>query len=691
MNSLKTLLLLGCLLFTTVATAQRRFQHPGISHTQADIDRMRAMIAARREPFFSAFEALRNDPTSSYDYRIRNVKPTAVAENKMDNLLANDGHAAHNIALMWHLTGDERYARKAVDILNNFSGIRNVSCRGTGPLNSSKVHLLIEAAELMRDYEGWTEADQRAFKEMLVYPGYSTSVDMNALYASLDDELNGITWYWNAYNFDSGRHGNQETLPMRMMMGLGIFLDNDTIYQRARHYYLGLPHPDGDLPYRNGPPSGMSTTPKTTCDYFDFYNTPNRTYGNTPDYGYNGQLRNYVWPNGQQQESSRDQGHSAGGLGSLAHIADIAWNQGDDLYNAFDYRLLLGFEWYNRYNLSYLEYYDDQPTPWEPSAYTNNASAATFDNGKFIRQRDRTMQWYSKKPNPTNENNDATAISRGGQNHSNSAFLMAYMHYAMRMGIDQQSTDHSDMARQPSMLWLRRAYERALTYGYEGNGWTTDWVGWSNLTKTRTVWMAGDPCSFLPDGTYRLGIHHVGDVVPATDYDHFSNEASGQERTYYDTTEGNAGQTLRHDDVDIAIDTDGQPFVTDVAEGEWLSYTFAVETTGLYQVHLVYRASGTSSLGMAADGSDYASGLLPTTDGQWQEAVVTTQLSLEAGAAVLRLKATGAVAADLQLKSLRIEPSTSQAVKVSATPHTIAMPIYSLDGRRLPNGKPLGE
>lgn len=652
------LFFLGALsVVTSTTVAQHKFQHPGITHTQADIDRMKAMIAAKREPFFSAYETFRQDATSSYNYQIRNVKPTSVAQDQMDNLLVSDGHAAHNIALMWHFTGDERYARKAVEILNNFSGIRSVSNRGTMALNASKVHLLIEAAELMRDYDGWSKADQDAFKAMLVYPGYSTTTDMNKLYASLDESRNGITWYWNAYQFDWGRHGNQETLPMRMLMGLGIYLDNDTIYERARRYYLGLSHPEGDLPYVSGPPHGMNPTPTTTSDYFDYYATPNRTFGNTADYGYNGQLLNYVWQNGQQQESSRDQGHAEGGLGSLAHIADIAWNQGNDLYSAYDYRLLLGFEWYHRYNLSYIQAYDDQPTAWEPTGYTANAKDATFDNGKFIRQRDRTQQWYSKRPNPTNENVDPNTVLRGNSNKKFSAWIMPYMHYAVRMGIDETQADHSDMGANPSMLWLARGYKKGyeLAGGYEGNGWTTDWVGWSNLTKTRTRWMAGDPCTFNDDGTYRLGIHTADSPFRAVDYDYFNGETSGQWHTYYDTTTGNSGQALRHDDVDIM--QDGTDYVVcNVAEGEWLSYTLSVPQSGAYNVYVTYQASANSRMGAAADDNTYSEGLLPATTG-YEEHLLTSTLTVDAGAVVLRLKATGSVAADLRLRSVRIERS----------------------------------
>ena len=138
MKRLKTLTLLFAMLTVLSASAQRQFVHPGITHTQADIDRMRAMIDAQREPYYSAFKALKNDATAKYDYKIKNVRPTSVGQDKVDALLQNDGHAALNTALMWRLTDDERYAQKAVEILNNFSGIVDVSASGTGPLSRSR-------------------------------------------------------------------------------------------------------------------------------------------------------------------------------------------------------------------------------------------------------------------------------------------------------------------------------------------------------------------------------------------------------------------------------------------------------------------------------------------------------------------------------------------------------------------------
>ena len=62
-----------------------------------------------------------------------------------------------------------------------------------------------------------------------------------------------------------------------------------------------------------------------------------------------GSLPSYIYPSGEQQESSRDQTHARMGITGLASQADIAWNQGIDLYGANDNRLLTGMVYNARY------------------------------------------------------------------------------------------------------------------------------------------------------------------------------------------------------------------------------------------------------------------------------------------------------------------------------------------------------
>ena len=140
-----------------------------------------------------------------------------------------DVNAAYLNALMWAITGDKRHADKAVQIFNTWSNLTNVDPEGTGALNAGLyAWKLAEAAEIIKStYDGWAPADLQKFKDMLVYPGYSSI----GLPASVSWD-NG-TFYWRIYNGDSARHGNQDMIAWRAMLTMGVFLDNRTMYDRA--------------------------------------------------------------------------------------------------------------------------------------------------------------------------------------------------------------------------------------------------------------------------------------------------------------------------------------------------------------------------------------------------------------------------------------------------------------------------
>ena len=65
----------------------------------------------------------------------------------------------------------------------------------------------------------------------------------------------------------------------------------------------------------------------------------------------NGGIAKYVYPSGQCEENTRNQGHTQLGLGYFALAARTAWTQGVDLYSAVDNRLALGFEFTAKYML----------------------------------------------------------------------------------------------------------------------------------------------------------------------------------------------------------------------------------------------------------------------------------------------------------------------------------------------------
>ena len=145
---------------------------------------------------------------------------------------------------MWYITGDSRHADKAVEILNAWSNLTNFFGgdgadreifygQGTEPLSAGIFGApLINAAEIIKStYDGWDKADIDKFKAMLVHPGYS-----NTTVPTEDIANDNVTFYWRCYMFDPARHGNQELAPARTLMAIGIFLDNEIIYDRALRY-----------------------------------------------------------------------------------------------------------------------------------------------------------------------------------------------------------------------------------------------------------------------------------------------------------------------------------------------------------------------------------------------------------------------------------------------------------------------
>src|SRR6185437_16462800 len=87
----------------------------------------------------------------------------------------SDANAAHQNAIMWAITGDKRYADKAIEIINAWSStLKSITGRdailmaGLGPFK------MVNAAELLRYTDGsWPQTEIRRaednFREV-VYP-----------------------------------------------------------------------------------------------------------------------------------------------------------------------------------------------------------------------------------------------------------------------------------------------------------------------------------------------------------------------------------------------------------------------------------------------------------------------------------------------------------------------------------------
>jgi len=599
-----------------------KFAHPGVLHTRADLDRMRAMVSAGKDPWYSSFVQMQADPLAQYDY--------VVQKNPNDDTLARenpchqcseyreDARAAYLNALMWYITGDERHAQKAVEILNAWSSLNNFYGGGTEPLSAGLFGApLIYAAEIIRyTYDGWADADIQAFEDMLVYPGYSTST-VPAGVNSLSPDGPNVTFYWRTYMGDPARFGNQGLLAWKTVMAIGIFLDNEIIYDRALNYITGQPHRADDLPYASGPAIASSTPNDSSFEQqlqFDYQGMQSEI----EDYGYDDQIQWYIRENGQSQEASRDQAHVLLGVSTTAEIAQIAWGQGDDVFGYLDQRILKGLEYAARYNISYLQSYSDQPEPWEP----------TVENGQFIELMSRSGRWKSLAINPY-LSSDTNTVTRGSLDPT---WELPLAHYKVRLGLPDED-----------YKWTERAHEYYQTnFGYEDSGYRLDQPGWGGLTFHRPATAAGDPIVGFDAGMPVYKLHSAIVPIAAANYDYFAGDGNGH--TYFDTTDGNSGGAYREGSVDIAEDSLEGYYLTDLAHGEWLTYTIDVPQPGDYLVMVRYAAAAEGGkIRFSFDGQPTEEIALPSTGAAdtFTLATVIDSVPLEGGAQVMRIEVTG--------------------------------------------------
>ena len=607
------------LLFATnIINAQ--LTHPGISHKMSDLERMRAMVELGEEPWASEFKHLSSLNLASCDYAIKGDGRTELL--KMRDF-GSDGYAAYYNALMWFVTGDECHAEKCVEIFNSWTNLRRVP-NSFALTNGRFVWKMCEGAEIIKHtYNGWSVKDQKAFGDMLVYPGWSgTTVPTEAI-ASRD-----VSFYWNLYQGDPTRYGNQGLFGFRSLMAMAIFLDNEVMYDRVTRYLQGLPHRSDDLPYPSGPPIANNKMPYNDCEYIE--ERVSAGLGDTiEDYGYNEVIGNYIWENGQCQEAARDQVHTGVGLHILSCIAEMAWNQGDDLYGHLDNRILTGFEYFARYGVGAEQYSEYGYPDWIP----------TVASGEFISKWDRSGRSLSKAINP-HVVCDQERNSRG-RYITNPIYEVLLGHYQDRMLLSKNECQWSLNGQK-----IFKSEEGIETI-HAHNEAHNEVHGWGGL-KFRRV-SPGDPITgFNSDGTPIFETPVLPATIQAEHYDHF--QLNGNGRTYYDTGVGNSKNHYRSDeDVDVRylnnVDAAGGYVVSWIDDGEWLTYTVHIKNSGYYDFSVNYASTtGQNHISLyVSDELKVDEVNLPNQRGHsnFTKYLVSKDLFLKAGMHSIKIKLTG--------------------------------------------------
>lgn len=155
------------------------YNHPCGMYNEADFARVKALIATRTGAAYEEFVNLRDftnyskipyTPTPQTQIVRGDWKGTDYTSENYAYAM-RDAAAAYQQALLWKLTGEEEYATSAVNILNQWAAV----CKAVKSNDSNHFlaagcqgYTFANAAELLRDYEGWAAADFDKFKAWML-------------------------------------------------------------------------------------------------------------------------------------------------------------------------------------------------------------------------------------------------------------------------------------------------------------------------------------------------------------------------------------------------------------------------------------------------------------------------------------------------------------------------------------------
>jgi hypothetical protein len=291
------------------------FSHPGVLVSRQQLDFIKAKVSAGAQPWKKAYDTMAASSSASLSYT---AHPRSIVEcgsySNPDNGCTEerqDAVAAYTHALRWYITGDARYATKAIQIMDAWSAKITDHTNSNAPLQAGwAASSWSRAAEIIRHtYSSWPAVDRFATMLRNVY---------------LPEVRNG----------HPQNNGNWELIMMDATAGIAVFLDDRATFDAAIEIWHGrVPAyvyltSDGALP--KPPPRSTYDTRSEIIGYWHGQDT---------------------FVDGLAQETCRDFSHTGWGLDAAIHVAETARIQGLDLYAEMRDRMTKALEFHATYEL----------------------------------------------------------------------------------------------------------------------------------------------------------------------------------------------------------------------------------------------------------------------------------------------------------------------------------------------------
>ncbi len=260
----------------------QNFIHPGIDQSVNDLQLMKARVQEREQPYWDAFDRLKAVTDSGFVVKAH----THVLRGPYGkpNIGGDDLSKSANMAYNYALVWFITNEKKYA---NKAIEILNTWSPVLWDLDYNDAKLLA----------AWTGHMLCNAAEILRYTNAGwQQKDID----SFSHMLMTVYYPLMRYYYPQA-NGNWDGAIIHSIMAIAIFTDNRRMFDNAVNHFLHAP--------------------------------------------VNGSIFKYIYPSGQCQESTRDQGHVQLGLGEFGGAAQIAFTQGVDIFSLGDNRIALGYEY----------------------------------------------------------------------------------------------------------------------------------------------------------------------------------------------------------------------------------------------------------------------------------------------------------------------------------------------------------
>ncbi|MBA2761239.1 MAG: right-handed parallel beta-helix repeat-containing protein [Segetibacter sp.] len=260
----------------------QKFIHPGVDQTSKDLEYMKKMVLTGEEPYKSAFKRLK--AASDTTFIVRSHTHVLRGPYGRPNIGGDDLSKSANMAYNYALVWYITNDKKYAD---------------------KAIEILNAWSPVLWDFDyndakllaAWTGHMLCNAAEILRYTNSGWQAKDIGIFTNM---LMTVYYPLMRYYYPQA-NGNWDGAIIHSIMAIAIFTDNRKMFNNAVDHFLHAP--------------------------------------------FNGSLFKYIYPNGQCQETMRDQAHVQLGLGEFAGAAQIAFTQGVDLFSIANNRIALGYEY----------------------------------------------------------------------------------------------------------------------------------------------------------------------------------------------------------------------------------------------------------------------------------------------------------------------------------------------------------